>query len=59
MASEIAAHIAENAFASLRAPIRRVAAADVPIPFSPDLEREVLPSERLVTEAIRSTLGPD
>jgi pyruvate/2-oxoglutarate/acetoin dehydrogenase E1 component len=59
MASEIAAHIAEHAFGSLRAPIRRVAAADVPIPFSPDLEREVLPSEQRVTEAIRSTLGPD
>lgn len=59
MASEIAAHIAENAFASLKAPIRRVAAADVPIPFSPDLEREVLPSEQRILQAIRSTLGSD
>ena len=57
MASEIAAHIAENAFGSLKAPIRRVAAADVPIPFSPDLEREVLPSEQRLLQAIRSTLG--
>jgi pyruvate dehydrogenase E1 component beta subunit len=59
MASEIAAIIAEEAFSSLRAPIRRVAAADVPIPFSPDLERAVLPSEHRVLEAIRSTLRPD
>ncbi len=56
MASEIAAIMAEEAFSSLRAPIRRVAAADVPIPFSPDLERAVLPSEGRLLEAIRSTL---
>jgi pyruvate dehydrogenase E1 component beta subunit len=59
MASEIAAIIAEEAFSSLRAPIRRVAAADVPIPFSPDLERAVLPSEHRLLEAIRSTLRAD
>ena len=59
MASEIAAIIAEEAFSSLRAPIRRVAAADVPIPFSPDLERAVLPSEDRLLEAIRSTLRSD
>ena len=57
MASEIAAMVAEEAFDSLRAPIRRVAAADVPIPFSPPLEREVLPSEDRVVAAIRSTLA--
>jgi len=59
MASEIAAIIAEEAFSSLRARIRRVAAADVPIPFSPDLERAVLPSEQRLLEAIRSTIRAD
>ncbi len=57
MASEIAAIVAEQAFDTLRAPVRRVAAADVPIPFSPPLEREVLPTEERVIAAIRSTLG--
>ena len=56
MASEISAMVAEEAFDALRAPIRRVAAADVPIPFSPALESEVLPSESRVIAAIRSTL---
>ncbi|HEY2598945.1 MAG TPA: alpha-ketoacid dehydrogenase subunit beta [Candidatus Dormibacteraeota bacterium] len=56
MASEIAAIVAEHEFESLKAPVRRVAAADVPIPFSPPLEREVLPSEDRVVSAIRSTL---
>lgn len=56
MASEIAAIVAEEAFDSLRAPIRRVAAADVPIPFSPALESVVLPTEARLIEAIQSTL---
>jgi pyruvate dehydrogenase E1 component beta subunit len=56
MASEISAMIAEEAFHALRAPIRRVTAFDVPIPFSPALESLVLPTEGRLVEAIRSTL---
>lgn len=56
MASEISANIAEEAFGALRAPIRRVASFDVPIPFSPALENQVLPTEGRLTDAIRSTL---
>ena len=36
--AEIAARVAEHAYEYLDAPIRRIAAADVPIPFSPALE---------------------
>jgi pyruvate/2-oxoglutarate/acetoin dehydrogenase E1 component len=43
VASEIAAGIAEHAFASLRAPVRRLAVPDVPIPFAPGLEASVIP----------------
>ena len=51
-AAELAAVIAEEAWESLRGPIRRLTRADVPVPFSPTLESVVLPSrERLVTEA--------
>jgi pyruvate dehydrogenase E1 component beta subunit len=50
-AAELAAVIAEHAWDSLRAPIRRVTRADVPVPFSTPLETAVLPSrDRLMTE---------
>lgn len=43
VAGEIAATIAEEAFDWLDAPVRRIAGADVPIPFSKSLETLVLP----------------
>lgn len=52
--AEIAALIAGKAFYSLKAPIRRVAAADVPIPFSPVLEKFVLPDEDKIIQAAKS-----
>ncbi len=42
--AEIAAWIAEEAFQALDAPVRRIGAADVPIPFAPPLEEAVLPT---------------
>ena len=42
--AQVAALIAEHAFEELDGPVRRVAAPDVPIPFSPPLEQAVLPS---------------
>jgi acetoin:2,6-dichlorophenolindophenol oxidoreductase subunit beta len=42
--AEIAATVAEKAFAALKAPIRRVAAPDTPVPFSPVLEEFYTPS---------------
>jgi 2-oxoisovalerate dehydrogenase E1 component len=57
VASEIAAIVAEHAFDALRAPIRRVAVPDVPIPFSPVLERELEPSPERIAEAVRALLG--
>ena len=41
--AEVAALITEHAFEHLDAPVRRLTAADVPIPFSPPLEQAVLP----------------
>src|SRR5687767_9465230 len=43
IAGEISARINEQAFAWLDAPILRVTAADVPLPYSPPLEDYVLP----------------
>jgi 2-oxoisovalerate dehydrogenase E1 component len=57
VASEIAAIVAEEGFDALRGPIRRVAVPDVPIPFSPVLERELEPSAERIAEAVRMLLG--
>ena len=49
--------ISEEAFESLDAPVRRLTAPDVPIPFSPPLERAVLPQVDDVKEACRELLA--
>jgi hypothetical protein len=41
--AEIAATIAEEAFESLDAPVKRIAAPDAPVPFSPPLEKAYIP----------------
>lgn len=55
-ASEIAAIVSEEAFDSLKAAPRRVAWEDVPVPFSPVLEKRVLVDDEKISAAIRSTL---
>lgn len=50
---EVAAIIAEEAWESLDAPLKRVASLDVPVPFSPTLEDAVLPSDKKIEEAAR------
>ncbi len=51
--AEIAAQIGEEFFDHLDAPVTRVGAKDVPIPFSPPLEKFVLPSPADVVAAVR------
>jgi len=51
---EIAALIADEAFSSLDAPVRRVGALDTPVPFSPPLEEYVLPNPEKILAAMRS-----
>jgi 2-oxoisovalerate dehydrogenase E1 component beta subunit len=51
---EIAALIADEAFSSLDAPVRRVGALDTPVPFSPPLEEYVLPNTEKILAAMRS-----
>jgi pyruvate/2-oxoglutarate/acetoin dehydrogenase E1 component len=51
--AELAAEIAEGAFWNLEAPVRRLAALDVPIPFSPPLEDETVPTPELVAQTAR------
>ncbi|MEM3022630.1 MAG: transketolase C-terminal domain-containing protein, partial [Candidatus Bathyarchaeia archaeon] len=54
--AELAAIAAEEAIDALDAPIRRVAAFDVPIPFSPPLEDYVIPNKERIAEAVRSVV---
>ncbi len=56
-AAEIAALAAEHAFDALRAPVARVTTPDVPIPFSPTLERELFPSRARIADAVRCSLA--
>ena len=56
VASEIAATVGERALGHLKAPIRRVATADVPIPFSPTLEAFIEPTQEKIEAAVRSVL---
>ncbi len=51
--AELAAVIAEGAFWSLDAPVRRLAALDVPVPFSPPLEDVTVPTPDLVVRTAR------
>jgi len=52
--AELAARIQEELFDYLDAPVKRVAARDVPIPFSPPMEDFVLPSVSDVIDAVRA-----
>jgi pyruvate dehydrogenase E1 component beta subunit len=54
---EIASVIAEGAFYSLEAPVKRMGAMHVPIPFSPPLEDATVPTEKTVFEAARALCG--
>jgi pyruvate/2-oxoglutarate/acetoin dehydrogenase E1 component len=55
--AELAALIAEHAFEHLDAPLRRLTAPDVPIPFSPPLEQHVLPGLDDMKEACRELIS--
>jgi acetoin:2,6-dichlorophenolindophenol oxidoreductase subunit beta len=54
---EIASVIAEGAFYSLEAPVKRLGAMHVPIPFSPALEDLTVPTEETVFEAAKALCG--
>lgn len=58
-AAEISALVAEHAFGSLLAPIKRVTTPDMQIPFSPALEKQFYPNRISIAAAARSILGID
>ena len=56
-ASHIAAICADQCFDALKAPIRRVTVPDVALPYSPPLEKALLPNAASISEAVRRLLG--
>jgi acetoin:2,6-dichlorophenolindophenol oxidoreductase subunit beta len=51
---EVAAIVAEEGFDLLDGPVKRVAAPDTPVPFSPALENSWLPDADKITAVVRS-----
>lgn len=56
-ASEVAALVAESCPESLKSPVQRVCAADVPIPFAPEAEKFVLPDEAKLVAGVRAAVS--
>lgn len=55
--AELAAVIADGAFYYLDAPVKRMGAMDVPVPFSPVLEDQTVPTPTSVTELAKTLCG--
>ena len=55
--AELASLLNSEAFDWLDAPVLRIGAADVPIPFSPTLELPTIPSEERIVEVVLSQRG--
>ena len=51
--AEVSALIADKAFLDLDAPVRRLGAPDVPMPYNDTLERATIPSVEKITVAVR------
>jgi acetoin:2,6-dichlorophenolindophenol oxidoreductase subunit beta len=57
VASDVAAMIANKAFAALKAPPQLVTAPHSPVPFARELESAYLPSPPKVIDAVRTALA--
>lgn len=55
--AEIAAMLAQEAFDFLDAPIIRIGAPDIPVPFSPPMEKFFIPDEQRIIQAVRELLA--
>jgi len=55
--AEIAARVADELFDELRTPVRRLGSPAVPMPFSPELERSLLPSTNAIATAAQELVS--
>lgn len=56
LGAEVSATISEEAYAKLKAPVRRVCGLDTPIPFSLPLEKIILPDKNDIKAAIKAVM---
>ena len=56
-ASEVVAIVAEEGLSYLKAPVKRVMRVNVPIPFSPPMEKFVLPNEEKIIKAVKEVVA--
>jgi pyruvate dehydrogenase E1 component beta subunit len=57
VSAEITAVVAEEVLDYLDAPVKRVAEPDTPIPFSPGLEKFVIPDEKRIVQAAKEIVS--
>jgi len=57
IATDVSALAAQKAFKSLKSQIEMVTAPHVPVPFSPDLEDQYIPSAAKIEQAVRAVMG--
>ena len=55
--AEISARVMEEGFDLLESPVARVSSLDTPIPFSPILEKEVIPNPQKIAAAVEAMLA--
>ena len=55
-AAVIAAEVADQGFAALKAPVKLVTALDATVPYSQPMEEYILPDESKIAEAVRAVL---
>ncbi|MEL7673150.1 MAG: alpha-ketoacid dehydrogenase subunit beta [Chloroflexota bacterium] len=55
--AEVAAQLQDQMFDYMDAPVKRVAAMDVPLPYAADIERMALPSPEKVVQAVKEVVG--
>ena len=56
MASEIASLVACEALSALKAPVQKVTPPHTPVPATPHLEQEWIPSPEKIEKAVRAAL---
>ena len=55
--AEIAARVGDQLFDELRTPVRRLGTPTVPMPFSPDLEKALLPTSKAISTAAEALVA--
>jgi pyruvate dehydrogenase E1 component beta subunit len=56
-ASQIAAVVADKAFQSLKAPVKRVTVPDVSMPYAPNAEQVLIPDANRIVDTVQSLLS--